>query len=253
MKVLVLKEFRSNWRSFRYPAFLLVVLFFALLDPPMTRYMDEIMGYFAEGLEMVLPEPTAEDAFISYLSDVSQIGIMVLIFVVMGSVAREKSNGVTGWMLSKPIGRWHYLAAKLIVHYAVIIVGLTVCSAFAYLYTMSLLGAIPLAAAVWGTLALTAYIILMATVTFTFSTILNSPLQAGGFTVLIFFLSGILNIFISNTSAANYYPNTLLGQLGPLVNGTSGPADIFGALAVTLGLCILLAVITGVRFSRMEL
>lgn len=253
MTILLLNEFRSNWRSFRYPAFLLVVLFFALLDPPMMTYMDEILGYFAEGMEIVIPEPTPEDVFASYLSDVSQIGILVLIFVIMGSVAREKLSGVAGWMLSKPIGRWQYLAAKLIVHYAVIIIGLLACSTLAYLYTMSLLGAVPLVEALWGTLALIAYIMLIATVTFTFSTILNSPLQAGGLTIGIFFLSGILNLFISNTAAADYYPNTLIGELMPLVNGTTGPADIVGPLTVTLGLCLLLAILAGARFARMEL
>lgn len=253
MKILLLQEFRSNWRSFRYPAFLLVVLFFALLDPPMMIYMDEILGYFAEGMEIVIQEPTPEDVFASYLSDVSQIGILVLIFVIMGSVAREKLSGVTGWMLSKPISRWQYLAAKLIVHYTVIIIGLLASSSITYLYTMSLLGKVSLVEALWCTIALISYIMLIATLTFTFSTILNSPLQAGGLAIVVFFLSGILNLFISNTAVADYYPNTLIGQIVPLVKGAAVPADIAGALAVTLGLCLLLAILTGIRFARMEL
>lgn len=253
MKVLLMKEFKWNWRSFRYPAFLLVVLFFALLDPPMMKYMNEIIGYFAEGFEMVMPDPTPGDAFVSYLSDVSQIGLLVLIFVIMGSVSREKESGITGWMLSKPISRWQYLAAKLLVHYAVIIFGLLAGSTLAYLYTMSLLGQIPLAEALWGTAALIAYTIFIATIAFTFSTVLISPLQAGGLTVGIFFLSGILNLFVSKTAAAKFYPNTLLGQLKPLIDGTSGPADIVGPLAVTMGLSVLLIALAGIRFSRMEL
>ena len=109
MIVLILKELRSNWRSFRYPAFLLVVTFFAILDPLMLKYMNEILANFATGIEIIAPDPTPEDAFLSYLSDVSQIGILVLIFMAMGSVAREKETGVTGWLLSKPISRWKSL------------------------------------------------------------------------------------------------------------------------------------------------
>ncbi len=253
MKVLLIKEFKWNWRSFRYPAFLLIVLFFALLDPLMMKYMNEIIGYFAEGLEITMPDPTPQDAFVSYLSDVAQIGLFVLIFMIMGSVAREKESGVTGWMLSKPISRWQYLAAKLIVHYAVITAGLLACSALAYLYTMSLLGAIPLADALLGTLALITYTLFIATITFALSTVLKSPLQAGGLSLGIFFLTGILNLFISKSALADFYPNTLLAQLKPIVDGTAGFTDIAGALSVTLALIAILIALSGTRFTRMEL
>lgn len=253
MKVLILKEFKWNWRSFRYPAFLLVVLFFALLDPPMMKYMDQIIAYFAEGIEMTFPEPTPGETYFSYLSDVSQLGILVLIFMVMGTVAREKETGIAGWMLSKPVGRWQYLLAKLTVLYGTIIIGLFACSALAYLYTMSLIGQAPPAESAWATICLIIYVLFIATITFTLSTVLNSQLQAGGLSVLIFFLSGILNLFISETAAADFYPNTLLGRIKPLLEGTIEISEITGPLLITLLLCILLFLLAGIRFSRAEL
>ncbi|HSW35217.1 MAG TPA: ABC transporter permease subunit [Candidatus Limnocylindrales bacterium] len=253
MKTLLLKELRWNWRSFRYPAFLLVVLFFALLDPPMTKYTSEIITYFAEGLAIVMPDPTPEDAFVAYLSDVSQIGILVLIFVAMGSVSREKETGVTGWILSKPVSRWQYLAAKVIVLYLTIILGILGCSTLAYLYTTTLLGTFSLAGAAWATMSLIAFVLLFGTVVFTFSTILKSPLQAGGLTLTIFFLMGILNLFVAGTEAARLYPSTLISQLRPLVEGTTALPEIAEPLAVSLGLCALLLFLAGRRFARMEL
>ncbi len=253
MKVLILKEFRSNWRSFRYPAFLLVILFFALLDPPMIAYMDEILGYFATGVEIAFPEPTPADAFASYLSDASQIGLMVLIFVLMGSVAKEKETGVAGWMLSKPVSRWQFLGAKYLVHCLVIIFGILACSVLAYFYTMSLLGSIPIEQAVLGTLALIVFALLIASITFFFSTVLKSPLQAGGAAIFIFFVSGILNMLIANSAAADFYPNTLLANMLPLVNGTAELPDVAGPLAVTLALSLLLFLLSGLFFRKIEL
>jgi ABC-2 type transport system permease protein len=253
MKVLMFKELRANWRSFRYPAFLLVVLSFAIIDPLMMKYMDELIGYFATGIEMVIPDPTPGDAFFSYLSDVSQIGILVMIFMVMGTVAREKETGVTGWLLSKPISRWQYLAAKLLVLYAFIISSLIACSAIAYLYTASLIGQAPLGKAILATVCLLVFTLFFATITFTLSTLLNSPLQAGGLTLLCFFLSGILNLVIANSSAAKFYPNTLLAQMKPLLDNTAGAADLVWPITVTILLTILLFLLAGNRFSRMEL
>lgn len=253
MIVLVLKELKSNWRSFRYPAFLLIVLFFAILDPLMLKYMNEIFDYFATGIEMVIPDPSSEESFLSYLSDVSQIGVIVLIFMTMGTVAREKETGVTGWLLSKPIGRWQYLAAKLLVLYAIIIAGLFACSAVAYLYTMSLIGQPPLGASILATTCLVIFTIYIATITFSLSTLLKTPLQAGGLTMLYFFLSGIANMLISNSAAANFYPNTLLSLMKPLLDKTATATDMIWPLIITIIFILLLVLLTGRRFSLMEI
>lgn len=253
MIVLLLQEFRAGWRSFRYPAFLLVVLFFAILDPLMLKYMNEIVAYFAIGIEMVIPEPTAADAFASYLGDVSQIGIFVLIFMSMGLVAREKETGVTGWLLSKPISRFQYLTAKLLALYTVIISGLIICSLFAYLYTGSLIEYLPFLPALQATACLIVFTLLIGTFNFTFSTLLKTPLQAGGLTIGIFFLSGIINMLISGSKAADYYPNSLLAMIPRLLAGTADASIIVRPMLVSLVIIAALLALTVNRFIRLEL
>lgn len=253
MKTLLSREFISNWRSFRYPAFLLVALFFALLDPPLMKYMDELIAYFAAGIEIVVPDPTPGEVFTSYLMDVSQIGILVLVFTVMGCVAGERQRGVTAWILSKPVGRWQYLSSKLIVLYAVVSFGLLATSSVAYLYILFLFGTPSLAGSLQATLCLIVFTLFIATVTFCLSTLLKTPLQAGGLAMLLFFLGGILNLLVAPTAAARIYPYTLLAKIQPLTEGTAGSVEFTAALLVTLFLCILLIILAGIRFSRQEL
>jgi ABC-2 type transport system permease protein len=253
MIVLLEKELKANWRSFRYPAFLLIILFFALLDPLMLKYMNEILGQFATGIEIIMPDPTPEDAYFSYLSDVSQIGILILIFSTMGIVAREKETGVTGWLLSKPVGRWQYLFAKLLILYGLVIVGIIAGSALAYLYTTSLIGQPPLNGSVMATLNLVIFTLFIATLTYTLSTVLKSPLQTGGITLLIFFMGGIINMLISDSAAAKFYPNTLLTQMKSLLDGTVSAAECTNPITVTIVLIVLLILLSGIRFSRLEL
>ena len=252
MKTLLLKEFTINWRSFRFPALLLVFLFFALLDPVTTRYMNEIMAYFTD-FELALPVPVPETAFFSYLSSVSQIGILVLIFTTMGIVAKEKENGVAAWMLSKPVGRRRYLAAKVINLYALIIVGLGATSAIAYVYTWSLLGQVPAKSAAWAVACIIVYTLFIASLTFILSTLMKTPLQAGGLTVLLFFISGLLQLVVANSAVRKFYPNTLLAEMGNLLQGVTGPSDIALPLASTLCLSLLLVYLAGRRFTATEL
>lgn len=252
MKTLLQKEFIWNWRSFRFPALLLVFLFFALLDPVSVRYMNEILARFAD-FELTLPEPVPEDALLSFMQSVSQIGLIVLIFTSMGIVAKEKETGVAAWMLSKPVGRWKYLAAKLINLYALVIVGISGASVVAYLYTWSLMGQVAPGGAIWAVVSLVVFAVFIASLTFALSTVMKTPLQAGGLTVLIFFLSGIIQLVVSETAVRQIYPNTLLGELQNLIHGISGPAEIALPLVATLFLSLLLVWLAGLRFARQEL
>jgi len=253
LKDLLMKEFKWNWRSFRYPAFLLLLLFFALLNPPSTKYMNEILEMFAEGFDAsLLPEPSAVEAYAGILGDFYTVGLLVLIFILMGSVAGEKESGVTGWILSKPVSRWSYLHAKMVLHAAVVIVGVAVMSAVGYLYTWSLLEQVSLAGAFWATLALIVYMLLFTTIVLSLSAILKSPLQAGGLTALIYALSGALNLLMSQVAVGRFYPNTLLGEIPLLIRGVSGPGEVWGAILITLLLSFLIYFLAGSRFQKME-
>ncbi len=252
MNALMIKELRENWRSFRYPAFLLVLLFFALSDPLMIKYMREILAYFAE-IEIALPDPSPQEAFATFLGDASQLGILVLIFISMGSIAGEKENGVAGWILSKPVNRWEYYLAKAACISAIIIAGVAASSAIAYLYTWSLLGRVSFYNALWATISFTAFALLYGAISFALSTVARSPLQAGGLTVLIFFASGILNLPVSETRLRDFYPNTLLSEMSLLLHGQSTPDHLALPLAVTLGLTAAILLLAGWRFQKLEL
>lgn len=252
MKTLLYKEFTWNWRSFRFPALLLVLLFFALLDPVTTKYMSQIFAQFAD-FEMTLPEPTAEGAFFAYLNSVSQISIMVMIFIIMGIVAKEKETGVAAWILSKPVGRWNYLLAKVINLYALLILGLSTTSAIAYFYTWSLIGQVAVSDAIWATISIIVYAIFIASLTFSLSTVMRTPLQAGGVAITIFFLMGIGNFVISRSAIYKFYPNTLLGEMGILLQGASRPAEAAIPIITTIGLSLLLLFLAGKRFAKIEL
>ena len=44
-------ELKQAWRSFRIPGFWLLLLFFALMDPPVIKYMEQIVARFGGGFK----------------------------------------------------------------------------------------------------------------------------------------------------------------------------------------------------------
>ena len=143
--------------------------------------------------------------------------------------------------------------AKAVSLYAIIIAAIASSSAIAYLYTWSLLGRVDLVDALWATISFTVFALLYGTITFALSAVVKSPMQAGGLTVLIFFLSGILNLLVSETGIRDFYPNTLLSEMALLACGQSTPGDAAIPLAVTLGLSAAILLLAGLRFQKIEL
>jgi len=252
--IMLKKEIRWNWRSFRYPAFFLLLTFFALSNPPLMKYMDQLLELFAEGVEIGMGPPSPGEVFSSYLVDVSQIGILVLIFISsQGGMVREKENGVAGWILSKPVARWKYFAAKAISLNAMTIISFLAASMLSYLYTWSLFESFSFSRAFTATISLTVFAMFYSSLSLTFATLLKSPLQAGGITVAVFFLGALFSLPLQEIEAGRFYPHNLAGEIPELLAGTSTWGDILPALVLALVLRFLFLLIAGYRFQRMEI
>ena len=70
-----------------------------------------------------------------YLKNLSQIGLLAIILLVMGLVAREKETGTAVLILARPVGRWSFLLAKFSAFFSQLALCLVAAGAACYLYT----------------------------------------------------------------------------------------------------------------------
>ncbi|MCX6092661.1 MAG: ABC transporter permease, partial [Candidatus Bipolaricaulota bacterium] len=93
--VLFGKELREQVKSYRLLILGLVFVFFGLASPLLAKFTPEILKSVGtdQGITIVLPEPTAADAVAQFVKNVSQIALLVLVFLTMGSVVAEKERG----------------------------------------------------------------------------------------------------------------------------------------------------------------
>ena len=247
------RELVDGWRSFRFPGLALVVMFFALLDPPSTKYMAEILKMFAGDLVIQAPPPHPADAFASFLGDVNGMALLVLIVISMGLVAREKENGVAAWVLTRPVSRDNYLlgklAASVVAFFGAVLAGGVLC----YLYTWSLLGRLELIPALVLTLGLGLYGSVVLAVTWSASALGKSPLVAGGWGLGSLFLLWIPSSILSLTAAGRFLPYSLVGQAGAVLRGVTPLADLIPAAMVSLALIAVVIVFTLTRFRALEI
>lgn len=222
MSALVGKEIRQAWRTFRLPALYLALLFLAIMDPLSTRYMGEILQKFGQGITIIVPPPSAEMAVGSFIGDIVEIGLLVIVAITMGAVASEKASGVATFIVTKPASRKSYVLAK----YGVLSVGLALGIAASVLltslYTWTLIGPIQASRVALATLAIGIYAEFIMSATFAASMVTSGALAAGGVGLAFMVVVGIAGSLLGHSTVGPWLPSALMGNANLLLTGSAG-------------------------------
>jgi len=229
------KEWLEQRRTRRLLIVIIVFVAFGLSSPLLAKFMPEMMKSFPEtaAFASLFPDPTAADAVGQYLKNMSQFGLLLAVLLSMGAVTNEKERGTAALMLTKPLPRGSFLAAKAVALLITFGVGVALAGLGGYYYTYVLFEPLP----VGGWLALNglllAYIFVYVAITLLASTLARSQVAAGG---IAFGLAILLGIFEAIPTTAKLMPAKLLAWGTQAALGNCETA--WGALAVCLGLAL---------------
>jgi ABC-2 type transport system permease protein len=129
-----------------------------------------------QGITIQVSDPVYTDSLMQLLNNLSQIGLFVLIFLVMGIVVQEKERGTAAFLLVKPVSRSAFIMAKFIMLLGVTAVLMLIALLVCGVYTGILFGVFP-----WGSLAgLCGTLFLYITIILSFSLLMSTlaPSQA---------------------------------------------------------------------------
>jgi ABC-2 type transport system permease protein len=247
---LLRKELLEQWRTMRLPLVATVFLLVGLSSPLLARFTPEILrAVGGDQFQIVLPTPTAADAYDQLAKNLGQFGAIVAVLLAMGSVATEKERGTAALILTKPASRSAFLLAKVVAIGTTLGISTAIAAAGAWFYTLILFEPLPLggfvAALVLQWLALVAY----AAITFLGSTLTRSALAAAGLGVAAFIVLGILGIV---PAIGPYLPTGLGAPARAMALGQPG-VDALGPTVATVILIVGLVVLAWLAFRREEL
>lgn len=143
---MIKKEMLDGIRNYKFIVIFAVFLLFAMFDPIMTRYiLPEILKSQFPGItpEMLndMVDMTQRGAIRAYMSDIYEIGILVISFLLCGITAREIQDKT----LILPIcsGKRHdfILLSKLIVYGSVTFIAVFIATLINYFYSTLLFDA----------------------------------------------------------------------------------------------------------------
>lgn len=187
-----LAEIRSTWRIWVLPGMLLFVAISSPLLAELTPALVRSIAADQPGVVIELPDPVALDSYRQLVQSLSQIVLLALIITTAGMISGEARSGTAALVLTKPVSRAAFLAAKVLAQALLVVVSTIVATVICWGLTFAVFGEAP----VWPlveavTLWLLAAVLMIAVMTL-LSVLINAVAGAAGAGIGLYFVLMIL-------------------------------------------------------------
>lgn len=246
---LIKKDFLELLRSRKLLIIVIVLLFISVASPIFAKLTPKILsGLDMQGITITLPEPTANDSVDQFMKNISQIGMIALIFLVSGSVTEEKNRRNLEILLTKPISRDSFIVSKFITIFLAITSAFILSSGVFYLYTASMFSYLGILAFVILVVNVLLYVLAIVSVTILGSTIAKNSIFAAGIGFISFIsFSFLIGMF---SSVEVFSPGYILSHYKDLfINGWSNE---FITSMISSFVVILCAIVSSILIFRKQ-
>ncbi len=230
------------------PGFL---LFSAISSPLVTYLMPTLLdslGTAQQGFSITVAEPTALQAYLEYLGNLTQLTLFALVIAYGGIVSGEVRGGTAALTLAKPLSRAAFVTGKWLSQAAVIIVAAALGTAICIAMTQLLFDGGPTARTAVAVALWAAYALMLLAVMVLLSIELKAPAAASGAGVGVYAALLVLAQFeLTATSTPAGLPAAGLA----IVRGE--PAQWAGPLVATVVVSAACLVAAVLRFERREI
>jgi ABC-2 type transport system permease protein len=244
------KELMEQFRTRRFLIALVVLVFFGMLSPFTARYMGEIFKLVAgsEQFASILPPPDISQAYVQFIKNTAQFGVILGVVLAVGSVAQEKDKGTAALMLVKPLPRSIFLLAKFLAYAFTFLVGILLAGAAAFAYTWYLFGPVSVPAWLAACGLLWLYTLVFVAITLLCSTLFRSQAAAGGVAVGVIL---VLSVLGSIPALAPHLPAHLIPWSNAILMGQADGA--WSAMGVACGIIVVCYLAAWLSLRNQEL
>jgi len=214
--VLIRKDLLEQWRTKKILILIVVFLFVAIGSPILAKLTPELLKNISvPGMTINLPAATYIDSLDQFIKNISQIALLVLVFVVAGAVSDEKNKKTLEMLLTKPISRTNFILSKFISNFVSIGLIFTTTSIIFYLYTISVFSSFNFVdfSLMAGNVLL--YILMITSITILASTVVKNSIAAGGIGFISYILFG--TIFSMVEQIKDFSPNLIFSNYANVV------------------------------------
>jgi len=253
--VLLKKEWLEARRSYKLLWLPVVFMFLGIIQPLSSYYLPQILqmaGGLPEGMNITLPQFTAEDVLTSTLTNqFDQLGLIVLAVGMMDIVVSDKNNGMLTFILARNTTLGEYLLSKWIGQAAIVAAAVGTGILTAIFYTSYLYHFIPLARVAAGLGVYYIWCLFILTVALMMGALLSRTSAVAVLSIFVLILLKAVTMFGSGFQILN--PAHLTNHaVNIMITGNVLP-HFFTTVAVTLLLILFILFLSKYYLYRKEL
>lgn len=243
---------RKEWQEAiaTYRLAILVILFsvFGLMNVFTAKYTPEIITKFISSeLADSLPTPTLIDSWLQFFKNIGQVGIIVVVILFSTTLTNEYSKGTLTLLITKGLSRWKIITAKWLMNISLFTLSffsvILVTWGYSYIYfeKMSINHLVLALFSLW------LFVVFLITLINLGSVLFNSSylvlLFVGGITVVLMLLNLIPDF-------KEFNPISLGTGNSALIQGDLNVSELLPALYLTIGLVVLIKILTIILFNK---
>ncbi|EOP48946.1 hypothetical protein IKQ_05320 [Bacillus cereus VDM053] len=177
--VLIKKECVQMLRDFKILWLPIVFIFLGATQPVVTHYLPSILEALGGGQGITIDPSMAIQKGGAVLastlgSQFDQLGLMILVISMMGTIQTDKANGMLAFILTRPVTVTSYLGGKIVSNYLMVACSVTIGYVTSYLYVNYLFTAVPFSHMITGLLFYLIWILFIVSFTTMISAIFHS-------------------------------------------------------------------------------
>jgi ABC-2 type transport system permease protein len=221
-------------RSRRWMALFGVYVVFGLLGPVLARYMAQLVQRAQSEITIIVPPPQPRDGVVNYLSQVSQIGLIVVVVIAAAALTFDARRGVSTFLRTRAASMWRLVVPRVVTSGAAAVLAYTAGLAAAWYGTTVLLGPLPAGPMLAGLLCEWLYLAFTVAIVAAAASLARTTLGTVGLG-----LGALITLSIAGTVSAvhDWLPTSLagapVGLLGPDTLGDYLPAIVVALAAST--------------------
>ena len=248
------KEILENWRNKKWIWVPIVMMVICSMDLISYYFLPEIInavGGVPEGAIIEIPDLAPSEVITLSLEQLSLFGVIVIALITMGTIAGERSSGITEIILVKPVRYVNYVTSKWVVYVILANISLLIGMVMAWYYTNILYGSLSFGIVFKIIFFYSLWLTFVLTLSIFFNTIFKSPgLVIAGTMITIALMSGI-NMAIGHKFT--WFPNQLSNHIHEMVSSQSIPSELIGTATIIGIVIIVLLYMSILLFKRKAL
>jgi ABC-2 type transport system permease protein len=206
-------------------------VFFGLLEPAITRYQSQIFRHVGNGVRISFPPATPAQGVSSYASELSGIGLIVVVVIAAGAFGFDARQGLATFLRTRVASIWQLVTPRFAVWAAAAAIAYVLGTLAAWYETDLLIGPPAPGGMLAGIGCGCVYLAFAVAVTALAASVVRSTLATAGIALAVLLLLPIAGAF---HPAADWLPTTLASAPADLLTRAHPLSHYLPTLAVTV-------------------